>query len=293
MSKTLLYDFNNLAIRHLFSGEIGATTEHPIYELWMYQIFNSIYEGVSKFRDVNEVVLAMDSKDSWRKMVFPRYKESRKKKRKDDVDWDTVFKNLKFLATGIRDNIPFKILKVQHCEADDIIGILCRNIENKNFHIVSTDSDYKQLCDCAVIYDPRKKENMVCENVEEFIVRSSLMGQAKDDIFNVKTPLDWGQTPETEGKRKPGLGPKTADKIMDQGWKTWLEKEGLQERFDLNRQLIDFKKIPELLVTKVTERYNNYVLPPPDRAYGFFKKMEWRGFIEDFDKIEPNLMRLY
>jgi 5'-3' exonuclease len=90
---TLLFDFNNLVIRSYFG--VKEITEDPNdiqWGLWMYNCFNSIYQTLWKFKNVNEVILAVDDTNSWRKAVYNRYKESRKEKKKESiVDWDTLY----------------------------------------------------------------------------------------------------------------------------------------------------------------------------------------------------------
>jgi hypothetical protein len=162
---------------------------------------------------------------------------------------------------------------------------------------------YLQLCDVAKIYNPHKKEYVKCENVEEFIVKKCLMGQSKDDIFNVKTPNDWGQTDMSKGKRKQPLGIKTAEKIINEGYENWLEQNfkckdyenpiNLKENFHRNRVLIDWNYIPKTLQNRVIEKYIQYNFPPPRNIYQFFKKFQFRKYMENFTNVEKRLMELY
>jgi 5'-3' exonuclease len=90
----------------------------------------------------------------------------------------------------IEEYFPFKSLKIKNCEADDIIGVLCLNLDRR-FHIISTDNDFLQLSSPNItIYNPIKKEEIAHPDPEMFLRELSLMGQRKDNIPNVKTPLD-------------------------------------------------------------------------------------------------------
>jgi 5'-3' exonuclease len=76
----LLFDFNNLAIRSFFGVKEVAEDPNDIqWGLWMWNVFNSIYQSLWKFKNVDEVILAVDDSNSWRKAAYSRYKESRKR----------------------------------------------------------------------------------------------------------------------------------------------------------------------------------------------------------------------
>ena len=290
----LLVDFNNLMFRMLFIKDVGIKYEYPNFALWRYKVYDSVYQSIKYVGDVSEVILAVDDKASWRRSYFPRYKESRKKKReKSDVNWGKTFNIMNRFLADLRHHMPFKILKFRHTEADDIIGVLSLNLK-KECIITSNDEDYLQLCsDRIKVFNPSKNEYMTCNDTKRFLVSKCLMGQPKDDIFNVKTPNDWGLTPETKGKRKPGLGEKTVNKIISKGYKEWLKENYLEENFHRNKVLIDFNMIPKTIEKRIMEGYKNYSFPPPENMYSFFKIHQMRDYVKNYHSIEPNLMRLY
>jgi hypothetical protein len=294
---SLLVDFNNLAFRTIFNKEVEITSASPNFQLWKYLTFNSLYLAIQKSSKINEVIVAMDDTQSWRKALFPRYKESRKKNRdkQKDIDWNQLYENFNGLAYDIKNNIPFKVMKILRCEADDIIGVLTLDRIEQDVVIISNDEDYMQLCSNKVkLYRPDKQEYRECKDPEMFIVEKSLLGQSKDDIFNIKTPDDFGLTPETEGKRKPGFGPAALKKVMDYGWEKWLVDNKLEDRFyKRNRPLMDFKLIPKPIRNNIIKVYNEYELPDAGNIYKFFSDNKFRGFLEDFTKVENRLLRLY
>ena len=301
---TILFDFNNLLFRNFFIKDIGANTTNPDYMLWRYHVYNSIYQSLWKVKKVKEVILAVDDKNSWRKSYFPRYKESRKKQRdKTDVDWKALYNEINKLVADMRHYMPFKVIKIMSAEADDVIAVLCKNLKNKCI-IISNDEDYKQLNSNRVkIYHPSKKEYLPYTNPENFVLEKIMIGQKKDDIFNIITPDDWGQTKETEGKRKPGFGPVAYEKVVNGvGIKEWLKtpyknklygKVDLEKNFKRNRILMDFNKIPNTILNRILNAYENCNFPPPSNIYQFFKIYNMRGFLEDFTQVENKLLQLY
>jgi hypothetical protein len=145
----------------------------------------------------------------------------------------------------------------------------------------------------VIIYNPNKAKEVTVPDAEEFLVKKSLMGQKKDDITNVITPLDYGLTEETKGKRRPGFGPAKCEKVLKEGYQHWLKRMGLEERYQLNRNLIDFQKIPKTIQNRIWKAYHEYEYPEPENMYPFCKKMGFREYLENFTSFENNLLRLY
>jgi len=289
----LSIDYNNLAMRNLFTKNIDLNTESPDFPLWRYVVFNKIYKLLYKFPNVDEVVIAVDDKNSWRKSYFPRYKESRKKQRKKtDVDWGIIYDVMDGFMKDLKHYMPFKVLKIKNSEADDIIGIICKHI-NADHIVYSNDEDFSQLISNRVkVWKPKEGYRKKI-SIENFIVKKCLTGQSKDDIFNIKTPNDWGLTEETQGKRKPGFGVKSAEKVMAGDYKKWLEDNDLCDNFHRNRVLMDFDYIPDTIKKRILQGYDNASFPPPKNMYEFFKKHNMRGFLDEFSKVENKLLKLY
>lgn len=306
MSKLMCYDYNNLCFRMLFIKDVMLESNSPNFTLWRYKVFEGIFMLLQKFKSVDEVVIAVDDRNPWRKSYFPRYKESRKSKRekKEKIEWNTVFKEMDNLKKDLKHYMPFKVIKIRSAEADDVIAVIVKNVQ-KNCIISSNDEDYKQLYSKRVqIWNPMKRDYVKCDNPENFVITKSLTGQSKDDIFNVITPDNWGQTEGTIGKRKPGFGPKSAEKVLNEGYEKWLSKNNNVEKFDIkgidyeknfkrNRVLIDFNYIPNVIVSRIMEDYLNYNFPPPSNMYDFFKKYNMRGYLDEITQTENVLMRMY
>ena len=311
MGTTLIYDLNNLMMRNLFSPEIGIESESPNFDLWRFQVFDQIYHSIVKFRPVTEVVLAVDDRMSWRRVYFPRYKESRSKKRKEEVDWEQVYFQMDKLKEDLKNNIPFKVIHQTKTEADDIIGVLSLNQVNDSIIVVSNDEDFKQLqTDSVKIYNPNKKEFFkLQESKQKFLDRLCLKGQAKDDIFNAKTPSDYPSE-----LRKPGMGDKTVDKTFESGLQSFLDSEVKIDKtyktedgeegeyvkrflprdlYERNRVLIDFTKIPNIISEGAMKKYKEYELPSPEKIYPFFKTNGWNHYLDNYEITEKTLLKLY
>jgi hypothetical protein len=305
----LLFDFNNLAIRSFFGAkEITEDPNDIQWGLWMWNVFNSIYQCLWKFKNVDEVILAIDDSNSWRKAAYSRYKESRKDKKKNDkIDWQELYKMMNKLANEFKHHMPFKTLKVKSAEADDVIGILVREIKNPCV-IIARDEDYFQ---CFAkkknlrVYDPISQVLYAPDDfpdIKDFLMKLVFCGQRKDDIPNIITPDDWGLTESTQGKRRPGFGDAAFNKIKDD-IKGFINKGHINKTYgavDLhanlkrNRLLMDFDMIPNTIVDRIFQAYNNsHNLPPMENVYLFFEKYNMRTFMDDIMTIENKIANLY
>ena len=310
MSATVLFDMNNLAIRCLFSKEVIDSNNEIDWELWKYRIISSIYGVFFQVKNVDEIVLAVDDYNSWRKIYFSRYKEKRGEQRdKLDIDWEEYFRRYEELQDEISKHLPLKVIKTKYAEADDIIGTLCLNFD-REFHIISTDNDFIQLLSNKVsLYNPVKKKEIEHPQPQTYLQELILTGQSKDGIFNIRTPLDWPNE-----LRKPPLGKKKVEKIFIDGLDNYLDdvvkyrkdykdKEGvlqtyigqanLRERYKINQNLIDLSKIPSSLQNKIIRKYTKYQFPSPDNIYYFFKEQGWPEYLEEFEKVEKKFLELY
>lgn len=308
-SVTLLFDFNNLAIRNFFGNkEVSENLNDIQWGLWMHNVFNSIYTSLWKFKNVEEVILAIDDMNSWRKSFYSRYKESRKiKKKESKVDWKELYAMMHRLASEFKHHMPFKTIKVRSAEADDVIGVLVKYIRNPCV-IIARDEDYFQCFakhNQIRVYDPITQKLYTQEDIgdiKEFLLKLVLCGQKKDDIPNIITPDDWGLTEATKGKRRPGFGDAAFNK-MKHDVKGFIEsghtnktygRVDLSKNLKRNRILMDFDKIPNTIVDRILDAYNkSHNLPPIENIYGWFEKYSMRTFMEDIHKIEGKLRVLY
>jgi 5'-3' exonuclease len=291
MKSVNIFDFNNLAVRVYFTNIVGARSGMPDIPIWKSIIFDNIVSSINKNGGANEVVLALDSMNSWRKQYWSRYKESRKGKRDTSgVNWDIFHTELAKFSSEIKYHLPVKVIQIKSAEADDIIGVICLQYPENSYTIISTDEDYLQLCNPKVrVYNPLTKEMLTAaSDTDTFVNTKCLTGQPKDDIFNIYTPLDY-----PKGKRKPPFGPEMAKKVLAEGLDEWLERKNLKERFRVNKILIDFKMIPKVIKERVLDEYDKYEYPEPSMLYEFVKKNSFHSYIDGFTNLEYTMSKLY
>lgn len=302
----ILVDFNSLAIRTLYIPQIGGSTGTVAWDLWHYRMFDTLYHFLLSEADRDgsaEMVLAVDGGDYWRKEKYPLYKADRKKD--DKLDWEEVKRNFNLFLSRVRSFLPWTILQVYGCEADDVIAVLTETFPREEKVVIhSSDIDYVQLMDRDTVRVFRPKtgylefpltvknngKELTYETVQEFLECAILTGQGgKDNVCNVRTPLDWHET--HPGKRRPPLGVVAAKKIFSEGVASWLEKNGAEERYALNKELIDFREIPQEIQARILEAYTDYDIPELDVA-GFMLEYGWPSY-EDISVVEMVLAGMH
>ena len=151
-----------------FSGTfIGAFARSPDKEnpspmLIKNMVYTMIKSYTKRFKkEYGEVVICCDSKDNWRKDYFPYYKANRdnhkeSQKQKRQFEWNFLYEVLNETVEEMNEFFPYKVLKVDKTEADDIIAVLAQNAKEKTL-IISSDKDFIQLLNENVsIYQPIK-----------------------------------------------------------------------------------------------------------------------------------------
>lgn len=175
-------------------------------------------------------------KDIWRMQLFPDYKASR------DSHTDELLKKcfqLVYSEDLFQEGGIVKTVYHPHLEADDVIALYTKHLREKEpdafIHIVTSDTDYIQLLqDNVELYTLNKKLLRNTKgfdgNVEKYLFCKCIMGDKSDNIPSAF----------------PKCGPKTAEKCWNEPefFQEKLKDSRVQQQYELNRTLIDFKHIP-------------------------------------------------
>lgn len=195
MSTTLLIDGDILLY------QVSSAAEQPFYwgdDLWTLhadegevkeQIDNEI-NALKATLDAKKVIIALSGETNWRKIVLPTYKANRKGTRKP-----VVYRAAKDYVRSVYDVAEFSNL-----EADDVLGIIATDKKVKGSRIiVSADKDLKTIP--GLLYNPEKPELGIQEISREQAdwnhMYQTLVGDNADGYSGC-----------------PGVGPKTAEKVL-------------------------------------------------------------------------------
>ena len=267
MNKILLVDFSALSNATFFAifHDPQINNQDELLDFWRHTLFNSILTK-KKIIKPDEIVLAIDSK-SWREDYFPYYKARRKiKKQQDEIDYQFFYDASNKMIEEIKQYFPWKVIKENSCEGDDILTILAYELHKENeIVLLSSDKDIKQLLvlNNVSFYSYRNDQFESVDNPLEYSLRLILGGDFGDDIPNVLSDSD---TFITEGKRQKQCGSKKVDKILEEGITEFIERNKLQENWKRNKTLIELSEqtIPENLWNNVLTQYKMYDNVKPD-----------------------------
>lgn len=196
--------------------------------------------------DKPTIILGKDCprKDIWRMELFPDYKGSRTSDNNPLLKqcFQMVYQENLFQQGGI-----IKTLYHPRLEADDVIALHTKHLRETKpdafIHIVTSDTDYIQLLqDNVELYTLNKKllrnSKGFDGNVEKYLFCKCIMGDKSDNIPSAF----------------PKCGQKTAEKCWNQPdfLKEKLKESLVQQQYELNRTLIEFKNIPTTYASTYT-----------------------------------------
>ena len=286
----IIVDLNQIMISNLMV-QLNSRNSEPLSEdLVRHMVLNSLRSHNKKFRkEYGEMVIACDSKNVWRREVFPNYKAGRKANReKSEHDWDTIFNILHNIKDEIKTFLPYKVIEVETTEADDIIAVAIKRIKkiigpnhSKKVLILSGDKDFIQLHGPDV-----KQYNPVLnkfvgkgENPSLYIKEHILKGDRSDGIPNVLSD----DNVFIEGRRQRPLSKKKINSWVEEVFMTFTEEE--QKNYDRNRKLIDLSCIPHDIEAKINDEFSNVKVATRDKILGYFINKKLKTLIEVIDEF--------
>lgn len=208
-----------------------------------------------------ELIVCADGENNWRRTYFPYYKQHRKKDREESkTDWKLIFNFASEFLHDLRAVFPFKVIRNDRAEGDDVIGALTKYIsENETVQdgliesapkilIISSDGDYKQLHRFSNVrqWNPILKK-YVEKPDKNFLFEKCIRGDAGDGIPNVLSADDWFVN--GEGRAKP-----ITQKVIDRFTNGQITEEEARN-FQRNKTLIDFDCMPEDIRTEIVTTY--------------------------------------
>lgn len=254
----IIVDFSQVTLSNIMM-QLGNHTNAQIDEgIVRHMILNSIRMYKSKFgSEYGELVIACDSKNYWRRQLFPYYKANRKKSQAaSELDWKAIFDCLSKIRAEIKEYFPYRVIDIETAEADDIIGTLCEEYGNTNHKILilSGDKDFRQLQLYTNVhqYDPVQKKKIICNDPERFLLEHIIKGDAGDGIPNVLSDDNCFVI----GKRQSPITQKKLDALIDLNSKGKTDHSSYRN-YVRNRQLIDLTQIPQDVKIKIMESYNS------------------------------------
>jgi 5'-3' exonuclease len=281
----IIFDYNQVAISNLME-QIGSSRSTVDESLVRHMILNTIRTYVKKFKTTHgpEVVIACDSKNYWRREMFPFYKAGRKKARDaSGHDWSSIFDCLGKIKEELKLHSPYKVVEVETCEADDVIATLVQKFSStQKVMILSSDKDFAQLQRYPNVeqYSPilKKyiKEPLPAMQLKQMVIR----GDKGDGVPNILS----ADNCIVEGVRQKPISEKKIVGWMNQEPKEFCNEEMLRN-YSRNEALIDLSKIPETLKNKILDTYESATVENKQKFMNYMIANRLKNLIEVIDEF--------
>ena len=262
----IIVDYSGIALASII---INKTFDE---QLIRHMILNSLRMYRTRYKEeYGELVLAVDASNNWRKTAFPQYKASRKKTQKESTfDWGEAFRILNKIREEIAENFPYTVVRVDGCEADDVIGTLVtrnpdpnRDYDPEKIMIVSSDRDFIQLQKYKFVrqFSPLLKKELSVDNPRVWLQTHIIKGDKGDGVPNILSD----DNVFVEGFRQTPITQKKIDSIIED-----LEEGELlyaaswYRNYCRNKKLIDLSETPKELRREII---NNFMADKPDTRW--------------------------
>lgn len=253
-------------------------------------ILNSIRMYAHKHKnEYGQIVIACDGGSSWRKRVFPQYKAHRKKAREDSgMDWNLFFEYLNTIREEIKANFPYKVIHIQHVEADDVIATLVKETQefgkSEPVMIISSDKDFVQLHKYKNVkqFSPIQKKMVTDPNPHLYLFEHIIRGDSGDGIPNILSPDNTfvdslRQSPVTKKKIEGWLaGAEDLQKVMD---------TEIYRNYQRNKLLIDLDMIPKEYTESIMHAYETQEVAPRARILDYLIKKRCKMLVESVQEF--------
>lgn len=270
---TILVDLNQI-IYSTISIEPRDKNQKLDEDLIRHITLNRLRTFRTKFKSkYGELIICADSRHYWRRDVFPNYKVMRKHTRESSgLPWEIIFAAMNNIKAELKETFPYKFIEVEGAEADDLIAILAKYINestNEKVLIISGDKDFKQLHSANIQqWDPASKGFVQTDNVQEFLLNHILRGDKGDSIPNIKSTDDFFIAKISNPKLR---APKITRSFVASFNKETCGQEQLRN-YHRNAQLIDLTQIPKDIKLNIIEEYKTPITGHRSKLFNYFIK---------------------
>lgn len=282
----ILVDLNQVMISSMMV-QLGNHKNAEVDEnMVRHLILNTLRYNRQKFHnDYGELIICADDKNYWRRSFFPYYKAARKKMRAEsEMNWNEIFNALNNIREELAEVFPYKVIRVETAEADDIIGTIVHAkgsviAGGEPILILSGDKDFIQLHEYANVkqYDPTRKRWISHSNPKQYLVEHILKGDASDGIPNVLSP---DKTFVLNERQKP-MTKKRLESLAEES-----NRGGEIERnWIRNKTLIDLAEVPEHIQKEVLDKYRAEDDKDRSKMMNYFIKKRLKHLMEHLNEF--------
>lgn len=255
MNKVLVVDFSQVVTANLMvNNRISGCFDESMATQMMRTSLRSYRQ---QFGANTKYILALDSSTYWRQDVFPHYKMHRAAKRAkvSNVDWEEFYAikasiTEEFIQTP--ETHGYLTVRVEKAEADDVIGIVCKDFHDSQVVIISNDKDFKQLQVNPNVkqLNPIDRSWVFCKTPRAYLKMHILKGDRSDGIPNFLSDDDTFMVP---GKRQTAIRTANLNQWIKMKKSEICVSERLTKNYERNVRLIDMNMIPSEIKDQISK----------------------------------------
>ena len=239
-NKVVIIDWGILVHKAIFSLKFNPTIPATFTGMnmaigWLYRL------------DIDPddlILVAVDSRNCWRKDFETAYKGDRKQKRQDSgIDFNKWYGEFERLHQQLDAGLDWHFIKLERLEADDIMAVACRYYHDRPVVLVTHDADLEQMWEYP--------------NVR---------------IFSTYTKK-WKVKPENFDVIRL-----QSEKIYKETTDNMVEQILTEQDFDIRRKCVDLIKLPDFVEDAVVKALDNVKPKPSDYTCIPFKSL-WDRFL--------------
>ena len=283
--RMILLDFSQTMIGSFMAMGKGSVVVDE--DLLRHTVLNTILNYKKTHRHIYDsgagpgLVICCDSPKNWRKESFPEYKANRKTRRENDTtDWKSLFQFLDEMIEDLRNNFPYKVMRVEGAEADDVIAVLNDYVATNPTLIISSDKDFIQLQKYQGVsqWSPLTKD-FVKGDPEASLWEKCIKGDTGDGVPNILSADDTFIIP---GKRQRPITTKKMEL-----WKTdknnWTQE--MHRNFQRNKTMVDLSETPESIRINIINQFDGQ-RPQHGRLMDYFVEKRLKNLMEHIGDFE-------
>ena len=222
-------------------------TDNNYFILAFFRHFeNDLTKLTKKFKTVkSNIVFCIDCSrcDIWRNEIYPNYKITRTKKSNFNSIIFTLFRNY-------INNYNYNYCEYDKLEADDITYLVQKklkiDIDTPKIVIITNDSDYLQMYD----------KNTIIQNMQ---FKDLSLRIKNNPVIELEFKIIYGDKSDNIQKIQVGLNKENALRLamaLEKERNEYLKKHNIEDKYKLNKTLVDLSCIPENLISEFYNKYN-------------------------------------
>ena len=208
------------------------------------------------------------------------FRSNRKKNiERSELNWKDIFDCLNKIKSELKEYFPYRIIEIEHAEADDVIAVLSHTYSRREkILIMSGDKDFQQLQRFSNVfqYDPVRKKQIVNSDPITFLKEHIIRGDPGDGIPNILS----ADNSFVVGERQKPISAKKLETWMGMPPENFCNEYTLRN-YKRNEQLIDLTMTPSDIREKIITSFEEQEGKTAKDIMNYFIDNRLRSLVEN------------